>query len=86
MIIKITSNQFRVLLNNFSVLKEKGLAFEMNSKTFDKILKKIKLFRVKMWLGGIPTQIVVNAGNSAQALVLARKMYPTAKIISAREI
>ena len=86
MIIKITSNQFRVLLNNFSVLKEKGLAFEMTSKTLNKVLKKIKLFKVKMWLGGIPTQIVVNASNSAQALVLARKMYSTAKIISAKEI
>lgn len=86
MIIKISSNQFRLLLNNFSVLEEKGLAFEMQSKTLNKILKKIKLFTVKMWLGAIPTQIVINADNSAQALVIARKMYPTAKIISAKEI
>jgi len=41
-------------------------------------------FRVKLWVGSSPTQVVVTAANSANALSIARKLYPTARVISAR--
>lgn len=41
----------------------------------------MKQFKVKVWLGSINTNVSVTATNSAQALSVARKLYPTARII-----
>ena len=43
-------------------------------------------FRVKMWVVSSPTEVVVTAMNSTNALSIARKLYPMARVISARAI
>lgn len=45
----------------------------------------MRQFIVKMWVGSNPTQVAVTAMNSANALSIARKLYPTARVISARQ-
>ena len=45
----------------------------------------MKQYKVKMWVGAIPTKVVVTAQSSINALLVARKLYPTAKVISAKE-
>lgn len=46
----------------------------------------MKPFKVKMWVGSSPTEVVVTAMNSANALSIARKLYPNARIISASNL
>lgn len=43
----------------------------------------MKQYTVRMWVGSSLTYIVVNAANSANALMIARKLYPNARIIGA---
>lgn len=43
-------------------------------------------FKVKMWIGSNPTEVTIQAMNSANALSIARKLYPMARVISARAI
>lgn len=43
----------------------------------------MKQYRVKMWVGANPTEVVVTAQNSANAMQIARKLYPMARVISA---
>ena len=45
----------------------------------------MKQYRVKMWIDANPTEVVVTAQNSANALSVARKMFPMAKVIKAKE-
>ena len=46
----------------------------------------MKQYKVKMWVQANPTQVVVTAQNSANALQVARKLYPMAKVINAKEV
>ncbi len=43
-------------------------------------------FKVRMWVGSRPTEIVVAASTSATALVIARKMYPMARVVAASKV
>lgn len=43
-------------------------------------------FKVRMWIGSRPTEIVVGASTSATALVIARKMHPMARVVSAKKL
>lgn len=43
-------------------------------------------FRVKMWVGSSPTEVTVTAANSANALSIARKLYPMARIYGAQVV
>ncbi|WP_415060946.1 hypothetical protein [Flavobacterium sp.] len=43
----------------------------------------MKQFNVRIWLGSTPTIVMITATNSAQALSVARKLYPTARVVSA---
>jgi hypothetical protein len=45
----------------------------------------MKQFKVKMWVGASPTKVTVTAQNSANALAVVRKLYPTAKVINAKQ-
>lgn len=84
--IKITKEQFELLLVNFNILGDKKLAIQMNGTTFNKIVESKKsdgnLYRVKIWVGTIPSEIMVSAGNSATAILLAKKMFPNVRVIS----
>lgn len=46
----------------------------------------MKQYRVKIWVEANPTEVVVTAQNSANALTVARKLYPMAKAYSAKEV
>lgn len=43
----------------------------------------MKQYKVRMWIGSSLTHVTVAAYNSAGALSIARKLYPTARVISA---
>ena len=45
----------------------------------------MKQYVVKMWVGANPTKVVVTAQNSANAMMVASKLYPMAKVINAKE-
>lgn len=84
--IKITKEQFELLLANFNILGDKELAIQMNGSTFNKIVESKKsggnLYRVKIWVGAIPSEIILSAGNSATAILLAKRMFPNVRVIS----
>ena len=85
--IKVTKKQFLLLLTNYEVISDKGLAVLINGSTLNKIVENNKngvgkLFKVKIWFGAIPSEIIISTTNSATALMLARKMFPNAKVVS----
>lgn len=84
--IKVSKRQFELLLANFNILGDKDLAIQMNGSTFNKIVESKKsagnLYRVKIWVGAIPSEIMLSAGNSATAILLAKKMFPSIRVIS----
>ncbi len=86
--IKVTKKQFLLLLINYEIISDKGLAVVMNGSTLNKIAENKKnvgekSFKVKIWFGAIPSEIIISTTNSATALMLARKMFPNSKVISA---
>lgn len=46
----------------------------------------MKQYKVRIWLGASPTEVQVTAMNSANALYIARKLYPMARVIGAVEL
>ena len=88
--IKVTKKQFELLLVNFNILGDKELAIQMNGSTFNKIIESKGLngnfYKVKIWVGSIPSEIILSAGNSATAILLAKKMFPNIRIINASKI
>ena len=84
--IKVTKKQFELLLVNFNILGVKALALQMNGSTFNKIIETKGLngnfYKVKIWVGAIPSEIILSAGNSATAILLAKKMFPNVRVIS----
>ena len=85
--IKVTNEQFHLLLANYQIIGDKGLAMVMNGSTLNKIAENKKndggkSFKVKIWFGAIPSEIIISTTNSATALTLARKMFPNAKVVS----
>lgn len=88
--IKVTKEQFYLLLANFQILSDKKLALQMGGNTFNKIIENKSLngnfYKVKIWVGAIPSEIILSAGNSATAILLAKKMFPSLRIISAIKI
>lgn len=88
--IKVTKEQFDLLLANFYILGDKELAIQMNGTVFNKIIESKKtngnFYRVKIWVGAIPSEIILSAGNSATAILLAKKMFPNVKVTSTTKI
>ncbi len=46
----------------------------------------MKQFKVKIWVGGSPSEVLVKAANSANALRIAKTLYPTVRVIFARQV
>jgi hypothetical protein len=46
----------------------------------------MKQFKVKIWVGSSPSEVIVPAANSANALRIAKNLYPMARVISARSL
>lgn len=46
----------------------------------------MKQYKVRIWVGSSPSEVVVAAANSANALRIARTLYPSARIINARQV
>ena len=44
----------------------------------------MKQFKVKIWLGANPTEVTVTAKNSLNAMQVAKKLFPVAKVINAK--
>ena len=85
--IKVTKKQFLLLLINYEIISDKGLAVVMNGSTLNKIAENKKngggkSFKVKIWFGAIPSEIIISASNSAAAILLAKKMFPNARVTS----
>jgi len=86
--IKVTKEQFQLLLSNYYTISDRGLAVVLNGSTLNKITENNKnnngkYYKVKIWFGGMPSEIIVSSGNSASALVIAKRMFPNARVISA---
>lgn len=86
--IRVTKEQFQLLLRNYYTISDRGLAVVINGSTLNKITEANKnvngkSFKVKIWFGAIPSEIIVSTGNSATAIVLAKKMFPNSRVISA---
>lgn len=82
----VTKEQFELLLVNFNILSDKELAIQMNGTVFNKIVESKKtngnFYKVKIWVGAIPSEIILSAGNSATAILLAKKIFPNVRVIS----
>lgn len=72
---RVTKNQIELIKTSFQSIKSQ-----------DDILLEQKLFKVNLWLGVYKTQIVVFSDNSASARVVAKKLFPNAKVFSAEPI
>ena len=46
----------------------------------------MKSFKVEIWFGVHKTSLVLTAGNSSHAIVIAKRVYPNGRVISATEI
>ncbi len=46
----------------------------------------MKNFRVQIWFGGDKTELVLMASNNAHAIVLAKRIYPSGRVVSANEV
>lgn len=46
----------------------------------------MRSFKVEVWYGPNKTSLVVSATNAAQAIFITKKMYPTARVVSAQSI
>lgn len=46
----------------------------------------MKNFRVEIWFGPNKSELVLGGSNSAHALMIAKKVYPQGRIISAKPI
>jgi hypothetical protein len=46
----------------------------------------MKQYKVKMWIGANKTEISVTAQNSPNAMQIARQLFPSANVISAKSI
>lgn len=90
--VKVTKHQLELLINNFHLIGDKGLGMQMSGKTArllmpkDEVLKEQKLFKVNLWLDAFNTSAVVLAGNSSSAREVASRLFPNARVYSAKEI
>lgn len=46
----------------------------------------MKQYKVKMWIGANKTEILVTAQNSPNAMHIARQLFPSANVISAKSV
>lgn len=46
----------------------------------------MKSYNVQIWYGSQKTKLVLMAHNTAEAISLAKKVYPSGRVISAQEI
>jgi len=46
----------------------------------------MKQYKVRIWIGASPSEVLVVAMSSANALSIARKLYPMARVIGAVEM
>jgi len=46
----------------------------------------MKSFQVQIWFGVQKTKMILMAHNSAHAVLIAKKVYPNGRVISATEI
>jgi len=89
--IKVTKRQFKILLDNLHLVGEKGIQLTMSGKAFKSIMPDIyplnegKMFKVSLWFGAFNTITLVYAHNGANAMTIAGKMFPKARVYSASE-
>lgn len=83
--IKVTKDQFNLLLTNFYILSDKKLALQMGGNTFNKIVETKSrygvLFRVKLLFGSQHIEVDIVAPNSASAMVVIKKMFPNSRVV-----
>lgn len=46
----------------------------------------MKNFKIEIWFSGQKTDLVLTAANSAHAITLAKKVYPSGRVVAAREV
>jgi hypothetical protein len=90
--IKVSKKQFKILLNNFELIGDKGLGIEMSGEAFKNIvpdeneLNEQKAYKVDMWVGSFPIKVIIFSGNSVTARMAAGKLFPKARVNFASEI
>jgi hypothetical protein len=88
--IKVNRRQLDLLLKNLHWLN--GLTLTMNGETFktvvagSSLVNEGRMFMVDLWFGANNTKHIVFAHNSAEAMVLAGKMFPKANVFHATPI
>jgi len=90
--IRVTKRQFKILLDNLHLIGEKGVQLTMSGKAFKKIIPDIypmneqRMFKVSLWFGAFNTITLVYAHNSSNAMTIAGKMFPKARVYSATQL
>ena len=46
----------------------------------------MKNYKVELWFGVHKTNIVLTAGNVSHAIVIAKRIYPNAKVVTAKVV
>lgn len=87
--IKVTKEQFYLLLANFDILGNKKLALQMNGNVYNRIVENKRrfgeLFSVKLLFDSQYVEIDLVTSNSASAMTIIRKMYPNCRIIGIKK-
>ena len=75
--LRINESQLNLLTNNF-IIVEDGLSYDDKNL----INESMRVFKVLAYFNGWPSTILVGASSPSTSLILARLMFPKARITS----
>jgi hypothetical protein len=90
--IRITKRQFKLLLDQFHTIGDRGLKLTMSGKLAkslsvdEQVLMENRQYKVHFWIGGLSSHVVIPSPTGAYAMNIVSKLYPNAQIYSATEI
>lgn len=89
--IKVSTRQFKILLDNFHLIGDKGLKLTMSGRLLKMLSPKLKnineqkAYKVDIWIGGFRSKLLIYANTGGGARLIARKLFPKATIYNASE-
>jgi hypothetical protein len=90
--IRISKRQFRLLLDQFHLIGDRGLNITMSGKSAkalsenEQVLIENRQYKVHFWIGGLSSYVVIPSPTGAYAMDIVSKLYPKAQVYSATEI
>ncbi|MDB4225877.1 hypothetical protein N8Z48_02085 [Algibacter sp.] len=89
--IKVTKRQFKILLDKFHLIGDRGLELTMSGKlakliTLNEVLNESRMYKVHLFIDALSTHIIIPSPNGAYARELVSKLYPNAQVHGAIEI